>query len=70
MVAEQHGRMIIHVDVPPETRQGFKALQFAVVEATIQMNWYALLKRMDVAYGVEENALSRAIGRAEWLARG
>lgn len=69
MVAKEIGQMVIHVDVP-EYRKGFKDLQFAVVRTSIEAGWYALGVRMKVAYGVELQALSKAIGRAEWLARG
>jgi hypothetical protein len=69
MVAEELGVMIVHVDVP-EYRQGFVDLQPEVVVAGIEAGWWALKKRMQINYNVELQALSRAIGRAEWLAMG
>lgn len=67
MVAKELGTMYIRVEVP-EYRQGFRALQGEVVEIGIRAGWYALSKRMQIAYNVELGALSKAIGRAEWLA--
>ena len=55
MVAERYGRVVVHVD-EDQLRQGVR--------------WAALNVRLKVAYGVALNELSKAIGRAEWLARG
>lgn len=67
MVAEELGQMSVVLDVS-EYRKGVFTLQSQIVEAGTQAGWWALKKRMQISYNVELHALSRAIGRAEWLA--
>lgn len=69
MVAEELGQMSITLDVS-EYRKGVFALQSHITAAGINAAWWALEKRMKILYNVEMQALSRALSRAEWLARG
>jgi len=56
--------LVIH----PETT-GFKLSVFAkLLDLEQRASWYLLSKRLNIAYRVELNKLSTAIGRAEWLA--
>ena len=68
MVAEEHGRVTVHVDVPDYA--GIVFLSLSSLIALNQVRWYAMTKKMKIEYNVELQALSRAIGRAEWLAMG
>jgi len=69
-MATMPNRAVVHVDIVPNV-EGFKfSLQSEVVAAGIQAGWYALKKRMEILYNVEAQALSKALSRGEWLARG
>jgi hypothetical protein len=54
----------------PEFRKGYQSLQADVVETRIRAGWHALEEKLCIAYHVELVDVSRAVARAEWLARG
>lgn len=57
------------IEIVPEFRKGYFSVMGEVVEAGIRANWYALSKRIHISFNIESSAMSKALARAEWLAR-
>lgn len=70
MMVTMPGYSEVLLGLSPDTRKGYQELQFEVVEAWINAQWYAMKKRFEIAYNVELGALAKALARADWLAHG
>lgn len=62
------------IDMVPEMSDSFKRLRLQCLEFDIQerarQGWSRLYKNITIGYRHERVAMSVALGRAEWLARG